>query len=289
MANLKNTVIDSTGFFKVPVGTESQRPSNPQTGMLRWNSEINSLENYDGTKWTGLTPIGSEINPAVSAADLVGSGSGTYFVTIHGNTYQLEFEDTDKFGTGVTGWLHISNNVIGANNNLIEFFSEATDHGAEFIDASNGIYRVGKDQWNSDGVPGFSLAEIKAPNHQYFACESVVMNFGGSNSADDTNSWPSQYSSSEINSMVADKSAVENNGEGYVIGHWNGDSNAGYPGGINLVKQGGEYGANTTATETFSGNPTDFGSVQSDPYVFCSTTDQAREYVDFESYGYWFH
>lgn len=51
MANLKNLTIDGSGDVKIPVGTTSQRPTNPTLGMFRWNSSLETMEHYNGTEW----------------------------------------------------------------------------------------------------------------------------------------------------------------------------------------------------------------------------------------------
>ena len=51
MASLKNTTINDTGYFQVPVGTTAERPSSPSTGMLRFNTTLGYLEIYSGTNW----------------------------------------------------------------------------------------------------------------------------------------------------------------------------------------------------------------------------------------------
>ena len=51
MANLKNTSINDTGFLQLPSGTIAERPSNPLAGMIRYNSEENAVEFYDGLEW----------------------------------------------------------------------------------------------------------------------------------------------------------------------------------------------------------------------------------------------
>jgi hypothetical protein len=51
MANLKNVTINDTGFIQLPRGTTAQRPGSPQTGMVRFNTDYNKNEVYDGAKW----------------------------------------------------------------------------------------------------------------------------------------------------------------------------------------------------------------------------------------------
>jgi len=51
MADLQQTDIEDENFIQVPVGTTSQRPTSPETGMVRWNTDENGLEFYNGTEW----------------------------------------------------------------------------------------------------------------------------------------------------------------------------------------------------------------------------------------------
>lgn len=43
--------INGTGSVKVPAGTTEQRPGTPASGMLRYNTTLSSLEQYDGSNW----------------------------------------------------------------------------------------------------------------------------------------------------------------------------------------------------------------------------------------------
>ena len=81
MATLKNTEIDSAGFIGIPVGTTGNRPSNPETGMIRWNTDIDSFEEYNGTSWEryinseeieNSVPQSSSVDQAVS---FIGDGA----------------------------------------------------------------------------------------------------------------------------------------------------------------------------------------------------------------------
>ena len=51
MADLRKTIVDDTGFIQLPVGTTAERPTNPVVGMLRWNTEDEFVETYNGTEW----------------------------------------------------------------------------------------------------------------------------------------------------------------------------------------------------------------------------------------------
>jgi hypothetical protein len=43
--------VESTDAIVVPVGTTSQRPTGPVVGMIRFNSDLNLMEGYDGKDW----------------------------------------------------------------------------------------------------------------------------------------------------------------------------------------------------------------------------------------------
>ena len=55
MAELDRTTIDDTGFINLPVGTTAQRPSSPELGMMRWNTDEEYVEFYNGTEWTAVS------------------------------------------------------------------------------------------------------------------------------------------------------------------------------------------------------------------------------------------
>lgn len=46
---------------KIPTGTTAQRPENPSQGMIRFNTETNSVEEYSGTEWVSKATTGKAI------------------------------------------------------------------------------------------------------------------------------------------------------------------------------------------------------------------------------------
>jgi hypothetical protein len=51
MATLKNTIINDTGYLRIPVGTTAQRPASPVVGDLRYSTSNNAIEYYNGSTW----------------------------------------------------------------------------------------------------------------------------------------------------------------------------------------------------------------------------------------------
>lgn len=46
--------VGGTASIKVPVGTTAERPSVPTTGFVRFNTDLNTFEGYNGSEWGGL-------------------------------------------------------------------------------------------------------------------------------------------------------------------------------------------------------------------------------------------
>jgi hypothetical protein len=44
-------IIDTNSGLVIPVGSSSERPPAPQTGTLRWNTDLSRAEIYDGAEW----------------------------------------------------------------------------------------------------------------------------------------------------------------------------------------------------------------------------------------------
>lgn len=61
----------STGAFQMPSGTNAQRPSNPTTGMTRWNTDQGSLEWYDGTEWANVSRFGGSLGTSIARQGLL--------------------------------------------------------------------------------------------------------------------------------------------------------------------------------------------------------------------------
>ena len=59
MATLKNTTINDTGSIRLPTGTTAQRPVSPAVGMLRWNTEEETVEIYNGEDWLDIGTSGA--------------------------------------------------------------------------------------------------------------------------------------------------------------------------------------------------------------------------------------
>ena len=81
MANLKNTVISDTGFFKLPVGDTAARPASPTARQLRFNTDTGQLEQF-------RPGLGAWIAPSNTGVIATG-GDAVYDVDVEGTTYRV--------------------------------------------------------------------------------------------------------------------------------------------------------------------------------------------------------
>ena len=76
----------NTGAMMMPVGTTAQRPSLPQEGMVRFNSDTSRFEGYNGDEWLNIDIV-----------DDWGSISGTSGITYNYDFSNISYVDTLTF------------------------------------------------------------------------------------------------------------------------------------------------------------------------------------------------
>jgi len=62
LTNVESITYDNDGneVFQLPAGTTAQRPNSPQTAYLRWNTDDERIEVYNGNRWAGINLVGFE-------------------------------------------------------------------------------------------------------------------------------------------------------------------------------------------------------------------------------------
>jgi hypothetical protein len=137
MAILKNTTIDDTGFLQVPLGTTAERPASPIVGMMRWNTEENYLEFYNGEDWFEIGTSGSSLYEFTTATFTSGGATG------------LDGPSLTQARTGLTG------PETNEWKNNTEFFN-TTDGIQLWTVPADGTYRI--EAWG--GSAGRSSSDL---------------------------------------------------------------------------------------------------------------------------------
>jgi hypothetical protein len=92
LAGLNVLTATGTSNWKIPVGTNDQRPGTPATGMIRYNSTISSFEGYAASAWASLGGVKSVDGfTFIQAETSAGASNG-----------DIDFYAEDSAGTAAT-------------------------------------------------------------------------------------------------------------------------------------------------------------------------------------------
>ena len=72
--------VGGTASIKVPVGTTAERPGTPATGFVRFNTDLNTFEGYNGSEWGGL---GGASEKDTAVATTAATTCDTFAVATH--------------------------------------------------------------------------------------------------------------------------------------------------------------------------------------------------------------
>jgi len=115
-------VIDATGALRLPVGTTAQRPT-ATAGQIRFNSDLNRYEGYNGTNWIQLHGVVDLDGDTRVTAELIeGANDNTIRFDVAGSTV-VDVNSTRLNANRITvDSIQLDGNVIStttANTNLV--------------------------------------------------------------------------------------------------------------------------------------------------------------------------
>jgi hypothetical protein len=79
-----NVDMSHTGYLRIPRGTTAQRPGSGAVGMIRYNTTIGAIEEFDGTNWVVLSSTF-----AASGGTVTTSGVYTYHTFTSSGTFSV--------------------------------------------------------------------------------------------------------------------------------------------------------------------------------------------------------
>lgn len=143
MAIVTDLNINDTGYLKMPSGTTAQRPSSPQVGMFRHNTDFDVYEVYTPNGWK--SNYGKSVaNPANSAREIYDnypvSQSGFYYLKGVNDIPYLTFCDMvgNMAGSSVGGWALFNRFVV--QRYIIVDETAVVDTPKYYVSGSNGVY-----------------------------------------------------------------------------------------------------------------------------------------------------
>ena len=142
-----NVTINGTGSLKVATGTQAQRPGTATAGMLRFNTDTNGYEGYNGSVWGGL----GGGNPwATKTANYTAVAGDRLFVDTSSSAITITLPASPAAGDQVTimdlaGSFDTNNLTVARNGqdimNIAQDLTVNTEHAAfalVFTGATNG-------------------------------------------------------------------------------------------------------------------------------------------------------
>ena len=168
----ESVVVDSTGALVIPKGTTAQRPGTPATGMIRYNTDTNVFEAYDG-QWTELggvydddrdTYITPELTPGADDDTRRLYAGGSLVADVTANRFdvqRLEVDDISVSGNTLQTITTNQNLVLQANGGgfvSIENFSFNGNQITNNVDgAVTTLKQVGTGYFKIEGNGGFVI------------------------------------------------------------------------------------------------------------------------------------
>lgn len=94
----------------VPIGTTAERPSSPEAGEIRFNTDENEFEGYDGTQWgsVGSFELESDLRGDVTQ---IGPSTSDFYV-IGSTTHDWHLDDTLQMSLESSGDLQVNGDVV---------------------------------------------------------------------------------------------------------------------------------------------------------------------------------
>lgn len=118
MAELQNLTVQNNSGIILPSGASSGRPGSPTAADIRFNTDIGSVEGYDGISWKprmiGLSSSTAAINASEIKYHNPHAPSGVYWIKWNGTTPVQIYCEMNLHGGA---WMMILNYVHGANTN----------------------------------------------------------------------------------------------------------------------------------------------------------------------------
>lgn len=245
---------------------------------------------------------------AFSAQDLVNagvsSGSGKY-VNIDGTTVQMEYDSTDKFGNGVSGWLKFDSSFRNSYGSNLSPSAYSTGPGNSASWQSNyQNWSIGNQSSHTSST-GIGHVRMKIPRLQYARIETLSGYNSGSQTADDSsvenNSFYDDNNGAKHISYAINRSPTDANTSGYPVSIYNTNlSNAydttnksqGSTGNLIYPYPGGLFGTLGTTNKTVNDFSTvSFSSFDSSGVMFMSSWsgDSGSEQIDYSNFTMWIH
>lgn len=171
-AGAGSVLIGGTSFLKVPVGNTPERGANPLTGAIRFNTQIQQFEGYQGTAWSSLGGI-KDIDGDTYITPEVGPGTNENRFDVYAGGSLIAQFSFDDFTVNSTRFNH--KNFTFENDTMV-MNDINTDYRFEITPGGTGEFFFNKTV-NIDGDIVLPGGTISAPNATLSVTSLAAQNF----------------------------------------------------------------------------------------------------------------
>lgn len=221
MASLTSLTVSDFGSVSLPRGTTAQRPGSPNSGMARFNTDINKIEIYDGAHWKTIdNEFTANTTGTVRTSDVYDNGqayrvhqflgTGSFTPTAPGKVEYFIVAGGGGGGAWVGGG--------GGGGGVLSGSTDVTPQTYTITVGSGGTRES-----NPGSYGGMPAATNGGPSSA-FGVTATGGGYGGSWS-----SYPAQAGGSGGGNGFSTAGAAGTSGQGFAGGTGRGDSSNGYP------------------------------------------------------------
>ena len=160
--------VDSTTSFRIPRGTTAERPSPAYAGMIRFNTELNQYEGYNGTAWLVLNGVYDQDGDTYIAPEVTPGANDNRFYFYAGGSLIAELDSTSLDVT------RVDVDDIRIDGNTIQTITSDTD--LEFQPQGTGRVKIGNFAISNNAITNIvadSISTISQTGNGYFKIEGT--------------------------------------------------------------------------------------------------------------------
>lgn len=188
MATLQTTTINDTGFLQLPRGTTAQRPSSPNVGDLRYNTDINDIEAYDGALWKRRT--GGSVIASGGTKETFGQYTRHKFTSTGTSTFTVSSAGYIDYivvaGGGSANNQALDNGGGGAGGIVVRYKQLVTAGTYPITVGVGGTTKAGNGD-NGDNSTAFGVTALGGGGGGDYSAPGVAGGSGGGSSEDGPN------------------------------------------------------------------------------------------------------
>ena len=197
--------LGGTTFAVVPTGNTPERGANPVTGGIRFNTQIQQFEGYQGTAWSSLGGVKDIDGDTYITPEVTPGSNDNRFDIYAGGVLVGEWNQTDL----TVNTTRFTNNNFTFENDVMKVTDPNVDYRFEITPGGTGEFFFSK-TINVDGDINLPGGTISAPNATLQVTSIAATNFASDIIPDVNLAYDIGHSTSTFNELYVNNITTEN-------------------------------------------------------------------------------